>query len=50
MPDDSHETSCFIFFRKLGNMSKYLSSAAVMIVKWDSVPFLGTQPRCMIMG
>ena len=31
LADDSHETSCLIFFRKLGKMSQNLSSAAVVI-------------------
>ena len=31
LADDSHEISYLIFFRKLGNMSQNLSSAAVVI-------------------
>ena len=31
LADDSHELSYLIFFRKLGKMSKNLSSAAVVI-------------------
>ena len=31
LADDSHETSYLLFFRKLGNMSQNLSSAAVVI-------------------
>ena len=29
--DDSHEISCLIFYRKLGKMSKILSSDTVVI-------------------
>ena len=31
LADNSHVISCLIFFRKLGNMSQNLSSAAVVI-------------------
>ena len=53
LADDSHEISYLIIFEKLGKMSAYLSSAAVVMVNSPSEDSLliGIRPQlCPLIG